>query len=369
MFGHVRSELIGQPIERLVPAGFRAEQADRLADFLVDTPTRRVSAGRDVYGVRKDGTEFPLEIGLHPLQTPTGRFVLSSIVDITQRKRSERELSGTANIEELMRARLVELEGAMAVAEQANRAKSTFLAKMSHELRTPMHAVLAFARLGLDTDPDSEMSAILGNIVESGNRLLVLLNGLLDLSKLEAGKTTLVLALHDLESIAREIALQMTPLIAKKHLTVRFERAVGCESCVANVDRHLIAQLFSNLFANAVRFSADAGNVVVRFARGELPVDPAENEARPRAALEVAFIDEGIGIPEPELDSVFDMFSQSSRTRHDSAGPGLGLAICREITTLHQGTIRASTNEARGVTILVTIPLQMRPASKAGDEA
>jgi signal transduction histidine kinase len=324
-----------------------------------------------MHGVRKDGSVVPLEIGLHPLKTPSGRFVLSSLSDITERLRSERGLSRPRDqLHELMRARMVELEGAMAVADKANRAKSTFMAKMSHELRTPMHAVLAFARLGLDTGPDSEMSAILSNIVESGNRLLVLLNGLLDLSKLEAGKTTLVLALHDLESIAREIALQMAPLIAKKHLTLKLEQAAGCESCVATVDRHLIAQLFSNLLANAVRVSSDGGRIVVRFARSQLLAEPTDVDAAPRPALEVAFIDEGVAIPEPELESIFDFdgFGQSSGTQSDGAGPGLGLTICREITALHQGTIRATSNETRGATMLVTIPLRMRPACNTGDK-
>lgn len=283
--------------------------------------------------------------------------VIGTQTNIHERKLSEQELSEyRSHLEQLVSERTVQLEVAKGVAENANLSKSLFLANMSHELRTPMHAILAYARLGLDRSPNEKLRDFLSRIVQSGERLLLLLNDLLDLSKLEAGKMQLEPSSHDLESILREVGRELEPLINQKQLAFDIAREAGCESCVAAVDRQRIAQLFQNILSNAVRFSFDQGRIMVRFSATMLPACADTGDARPRPALQVSFEDEGVGIPEPELEQIFDSFVQSSTTRTNAGGTGLGLAICREIALLHRGTVRAQNNRGGGATFTVTIP-------------
>ncbi|HTQ06608.1 MAG TPA: CHASE domain-containing protein [Polyangiaceae bacterium] len=285
--------------------------------------------------------------------------IIGTQIDISDRKRSEQEL------ECLVQARTQELELAKAGAEAANRTKSAFLANMSHELRTPMHAVLAYARLALEAKLGPREHGFVLRIVESGERLLALLNDLLDLSKLEAGKVRVELAPHDLEALVREVGRELEPLILDRGLTLAVERAATCKSVTANVDRVRMAHVFRNLLANAVRFSAPGGKLCVRFA------EPESKDLGPSttAALAIDFIDEGIGIPEGELELIFDSFVQSSKTHTAAGGTGLGLAICRQIAALHGGVVRAHNNARGGATFTVTLPNQLAGAEPAREVA
>ncbi len=243
---------------------------------------------------------------------------------------------------------VTELENARLAAEQANAAKSDFLASMSHELRTPMHGILSFAELGIkrmESLSQEKLSQYLENIQTSGNRLLFLLNDLLDLSKLEAGKMRLDIAplnLVDLvQACINEQAIQL------------HENQLGCE-LVTNLsgarcdcDRNRIHQVVSNVLSNAIKFSPEGGRI-------EIGLESVEGGFR----VEVA--DQGIGIPEAERDQIFDKFYQSARSRNHSGGTGLGLAICREIIELHGGRIWAENNAEGGSRILFELPGETR---------
>jgi signal transduction histidine kinase len=289
--------------------------------------------------------------------------VVGTQIDISERKRSERDL------EDLVQARTSELEVAKVAAEAANRAKSLFLANMSHELRTPMHAVLAYARLGLERTPDAKVQSFMTRIVENADRLLLLLNDLLDLSKLEAGKMQLRLESYDVEQLVREVASELEPLMTSKGLVLAYEREGTCQSSSALVDRSRMAQLFRNILANAVRFSAPGGRIVVRFACADARSLPEHAGATAESALEVAISDQGVGIPEGELEHIFDSFVQSSTTHASAGGTGLGLAICRQIAGLHQGTVHARKQTGVGATFVVTLPSERRVESHAREVA
>ncbi len=269
-------------------------------------------------------------------------------------KASEQELARhRGQLEELVHARTAELEVAKASAENANRSKSAFLANMSHELRTPMHAVLAYARLALDRDLEPRLKDHIGRIVVSGERLLTLLNDLLDLSKLEAGRMRLQRANHDLDKLVHEVGQEIEPLVAKKKLSLVIERPPS-GGALAYVDRAQMGQVFRNILANAVRFSSEGGRLNVSFATAELPA-PVDGGVH-RDALQISFADQGVGIPTDELEIIFDKFVQSSKTRTNAGGTGLGLAISKQITELHSGRIQARNNDGGGATFVVTVP-------------
>jgi signal transduction histidine kinase len=248
----------------------------------------------------------------------------------------------TRQLEESQRA----LMDAKEVAEAANRAKSEFLANMSHELRTPLHGILSFAGFGLKraaTAPPAKVRDYFQQIDQSGRVLLLLLNDLLDLAKWEAGRMPCEHRRVDLRGLLATVVDEFRSLTAEKHLAIRFDPPDSPIDLL--LDPNKIMQVLRNLLSNAVKFSPDGGGIEFSLQRdGRFIV--------------VGVRDHGVGIPDAELETIFDQFVQSSRTKTGAGGTGLGLAICREIVTAHQGRIWAENRPAGGAALFFTLPLQ-----------
>jgi PAS domain S-box-containing protein len=242
-------------------------------------------------------------------------------------------------------------------AEQANQAKSEFLANMSHELRTPMHAILSFANLGLkrlDTGNPEKLGQYLLRVRDSGQRLLLLLNDLLDLSKLEAGRMVLKLDRNDMLNTLAAACKELEGKFEERQLSIVID-AVDCDS-MADFDHLRVGQVITNLLSNAIKFSPSGSHLQIGLSNDQVRQGRRASDHRMVPALRVTIRDQGIGIPENELENVFDKFIQSSKTKDGSGGTGLGLAICRQIIEAHHGVIWAESRDGEGASFQFVLP-------------
>jgi signal transduction histidine kinase len=243
-------------------------------------------------------------------------------------------------------------------AESANQAKSDFLANMTHELRTPLHGILSFADMGENkahlVEPE-KLQRYFSRIKESGERLLNLVNDLLDLSKLEAKRMVLDLHPCDLNSLLKTAQDELSLLLKQKMISIKVDG--GDARMAVEVDRNRLYQVLLNLISNAIKFSPEHGIIIIKIREARLSIGRRTTDKEQSVeAIAISVLDQGIGIPESEYDTVFDKFVQSSQTRSGAGGTGLGLAICKEIVELHQGSIKVTEAPSGGACFTVTLP-------------
>ena len=273
--------------------------------------------------------------------------------DITARKETEAELRRHRDhLSDLVREQTADLVLARDAAEQGSRMKSEFLANISHELRTPLHGVLSFAAIGLQRAGSVSTEKVrdyFERIRQSGQRLSALVDDLLDLARLEAGRATLNFVPTDLVALEHSVRHGLEAILASKklHVVVRVESA---DSSVV-LDMQRMSQVMLNLISNAIKFSPAGGEITWVIADDWLDAEGGTRNPALRLTLE----DQGVGIPEAELETIFDKFVQSSKTKSGAGGTGLGLAICREIVLAHGGRIGAR-NLACGAAFDVLLP-------------
>jgi PAS domain S-box-containing protein len=228
-------------------------------------------------------------------------------------------------------------------AEEASRAKSEFIANISHELRTPLQSILGFSELGmLRGREQSKLAGMFTDIHASGQRMLALVNDLLDVSKLESSVGTFHLERTDVRPLVREVLRELDPLLGPKAL--RIDADISAGQLVAKVDPLRLQQVVRNVLANAIKFSPPAAVIDLLC------------EATAEGDIHIAVRDQGPGVPEGEIDKIFEAFVQSTKTKDGAGGTGLGLTICRKIVEAHGGRIHAENMPDGGSRFHIHLP-------------
>jgi PAS domain S-box-containing protein len=355
MFGYDRAELQDRPLEVLVPAPFRNHHVEHRGAFLANMSSRAMGEGRDLFGQRKDGTTFPLEIGLNPIDVDGVMMVLAGVSDITARKTAERathlqQQSLERSNAELIRARLR--------AEQATRAKSRFLAGMSHELRTPLNGILGYSELlRIEGGLNEVQSTRVHSMQRAGRHLLEMITSVLDLSRIEAGTLDLNRAAMDARWTCNDCITLLRPVADARGLALGFEAAADCPSQIVS-DQTRLRQVLLNLLANAIKFT-DRGSVTLRLLVAQTPAGDKK--------LRFAVADTGRGVAADRRDDLFQDFERLGIDPEGAIeGAGLGLAISHRIATSMGGRISHTENPGGGSIFALEIPLSEPAAGDAG---
>ncbi|MFN2377502.1 MAG: PAS domain S-box protein [Candidatus Binatia bacterium] len=335
LFGYRRQALLGKPVECLVPERHRARHGAHRSGFFHQPRVRSMGAGLELYGVRSNGEEFPVEISLSPIETEDGVLISSAIRDATERKRFEQTLN------------------------EANRLKSEFLATMSHELRTPLNGIIGFSEFLVDEKPgplNPRQREYLNDILNSGRHLLQLINDVLDLSKVEVGKMEIFPERFRLPEAIQEICAVISPLADQKNVAIRCEIAPDVETVV--LDPQKFRQVLYNLLSNAVKFTDENGLVEITVRRGDAH------------ELTLAVRDTGVGIRQEDLSRLFVEFQQlDSSSARRYPGTGLGLALTRKIVELQSGRIDVESEFGSGSCFTVILPHALGGAAGNGSRA
>lgn len=323
LFGYDKEELIGMTIEQLMPKRFRLQHIEHRGKFFNNLISSEFGSDKELFALKKNGTEIPIEVGLSPIKSDDGIMVCAAIRDITERKKSEEKLR-SANV----------------IAQSALAAKSRFLATASHDLRQPLQSLVLLNKALLKTEEKSDSVKMLTMQQESLDSMKQLLNSLLDFSKLNSGTIKVIKKDIKLQPILQRIGNEFAAIASEKGLDLSIENS----NAKVHTDPHLLSQLIQNLVANAIRYT-NKGYVKIACMNDD-------------KGIRLVVRDSGIGIAMDQQTVIFDEFHQSNRDPQiPNMGIGLGLSIVQRIAELLGTSIELNSELDHGSVFSIVLPL------------
>ena len=324
-FGYSRHELLGQPVELLVPESFRAAHVGDRQRFFSASSTRQMGKGRELFGRRKDGSEFPIEIGLNPVNAPEGIHVLASVIDITERKRLEQQLRRTERIAEL----------------------GTLASGMAHEIGTPMNVILGRAEYLLGRVKEETIQKGLQTIITQVERITKVMNQLLAFARRRSPERVPL--------VLRDVVEQSLEMFEQRFESARIEVKLDTDDRCPNIhaDPDQLSQVLINLIMNAIHAMPDGGSLRIAIASAD-------------DTVKLTVTDSGHGIPADSLKKVFEPFFT---TKEFGKGTGLGLTVVKGILEEHGGSIAVESQEGKGTTFTILLPTGPTPGGSANGQS
>ena len=329
LFGYDRVELVGRPVETLVPKRFRKKHAKHRDGYYGEHPTRPMGIGLDLFGLRKNGTEFPVEISLSPLETEDGLLVSAAIRDVTQRKRMEEDVQ---KLNEDLKQRAAQLEA-------ANRELEAFSYSVSHDLRAPLRSIDGFSHVILEDYGDQlppDARGYLERVRAAAQRMAILIDDLLNLSRVT--RTAIQPKFINLSKMAAEIVLGLEEAQPDRQVDFSLTHDLMVEA-----DPHLMHIVLENLLNNAWKFTSKREEPAIEFGQ--------KSHVKERTFF---VRDNGVGFDMAYADKLFGVF-QRLHSVTEFPGTGVGLATVHRIISIHGGRIWAESEEGKGTTFYFTL--------------
>lgn len=361
LFGYQADELSGKPVELLIPERARTRHIKHRQHFHTHMQNRPMGTGMDLFALRKSGSEFPVEVSLCHYTNNNTTFVIAFINDITIRKQNEQEILNLyEQLEKKVEERTLQLNNALKEIEKKSREiasalekekalnelKSRFLSIASHEFRTPLSTILSSAYLlkqYRNTDEQINRERHIEKITASVTSLTEILNDFLSVGKIEAGKILVKRTTFDASEFLRTLVEQVKPMLKKGQTISSFHSG----NSTIFTDVTLLKHILLNLLTNATKFSPEDSEIVV-----------AGHITKEKATFSVC--DTGIGIPKEDQPYLFSRFFRAGNAAHIQ-GTGLGLNIVAEYTALINGSIVCESEQNKGTTMTLTLPLMTPP--------
>jgi two-component system, sensor histidine kinase len=322
LFGYEKSEINGQRVEQLLPERFRDRHIRHRRNYTENVRIRPMGVGLDLFALRKDGTEFPVEISLSPMANKDELFAIAAIRDVTERRLIQ-----------------LQLKEARETAERANKAKSRFLATASHDLRQPLQALALLNGAMRRMTKHSEFAEALAQEEQTILTMSRLLNALLDISRLESGAIKPQVTDFRLTDILAELRNEFSTLAAEKNL----ELSINLCAEYVRSDPSLVGQILRNLISNAIKYTQQ-GYVRLRCVRNQ-------------ATVRIEILDTGIGIPVDALSNIYDEFYQVGISTGPSRdGYGLGLSIVQRLVKLLGLKLNVQSEIGKGSSFSLELP-------------
>ena len=325
-FDYNMDEMLSLTLEDLIPNHIREHHLAFRNKYNSEPVSRPMGKGKERFAKRKDGSEFPTEIMLEPVEINNNQFILAIVRDVTERMRNEKELILAKN-----------------KAEESDRLKSAFLANMSHEVRTPLNSIIGFSELLADPFFEDQKNEFIQSIIISGNNLLTVISDIMDFSKMESGEIAIrrsqINALKFILIIKEQFAIQ----IEGKKLEFKLTHPDNEEDTVIFADTERLRQIFNNLLSNAIKFTEN-GSIEIGY--------------QPKGKMVEFYVkDTGIGIPAEFHNTIFERFRQvEAENTRKYGGNGLGLAISKNLVELMGGKIWLESEDGKGSVFYFSIP-------------